>query len=637
MYILHIIPISRAMSRERLTYWSPENVLLGAVVHVPLRSREIPGIVVKAEPAADVKSEVRSSEFRLRKITDRTTVPLFSPALIEAAEQTAIHTASTTGAVLGALLPAPLLENIENLALNPDRWKSDVRSGVLSEELVFQSEEEDRLTRYKSLIRESFARGESVYLCVPTIVDVEHLEEALGRGIEEYTVLLHSGLSKKQARENLSKIMHNEHPVLIVGTGSYITAERPDIKTIIIERENSRAYKLPARPYIDLRYFIEAYAKTRKIRLIFGGLPLRIETLWRYEAHELSDLMPPMMRLLNGAPHAVIDMREKKDRLPGKATGSEFEVLSSEVKEMLAHAIEHGDRCLLFVARRGLAPLTVCQDCGSVVRGTHDDAPMVLHRSPSGNVFVSHVTGEVRDAHERCKVCQSWRLEALGIGVERVEAELEAAFPALKLFRVDQDAAATHKQTRSALRKFYATPGSALIATERVLAYLSDSVEHSAVISIDSLLSLPEWKVSERTFSLLLKIRAITQKSYLVQTRKADQSIIVQALKGNVGEFYRNEIALREALGYPPFTVLIKFSIVGTLARSTEELQKLLTYLEPFGIEPYPAPLHVGRNRYACHALIRVERTSWPDAKLLSRLTELPPYIAVDVNPEHLL
>lgn len=623
------------MSREVLTYWSPLDISLGSIVQVPLRNREISGIVVKTENVSDVRALVRKSGFLIKKITNRKTLPLFSPFLIKAVEMTATYMGTTTGAVLGGLLPAPLLSAVASLRLPVDRWQRLEFSdwGVAAEELIFQSDDADRLTRYKSLIRETFARDESVYLCVPTIAHVEQMAEALGRGIEEYTICLHSGLSKKKAQENVYKIIHDKHPVLVVGTGAYVVLERPDMKTIILERENSRAYKLTSRPYLDLRYVIEAYAKARKIKLILGSLPLRIETLWRYEANELSDLAQPAFRLLSGAPSAIIDMRQEGD----KATGARFQLFSAELKRMLAYAQKHSDRCLVFATRRGLATLIVCQDCGSIVRASQGNSPMVLHKGPRGNVFVSHVSGEIRDAAERCKVCQSWRLEALGIGVERVVEELARLFPAIKPFRVDRDTTTTHKQIKSVIKEFYASPGGVLVATERALAYLDEPIEHSAIVSIDSLLSLPEWKVSERTFSLLLKIRSISQKSYLVQTRKTDQSIIEHALKGNIGDFYRTEIALRKALGYPPFTVLIKLSITGSLARASDEMQKLVNYLEPFGIEAYPEPLYMGRNRYVCHALIRVERTSWPDPTLLEQLSALPPYIAIDVNPESLL
>lgn len=632
MQVLYVIPIARTMSRETLTYWSPEPVSAGSIVYVPLRNREIPGMVVKSEPISDVRAEVRTSDFRIKKIGSRKPIPLFSPALIKAAEATAIFMGTTTGAVLGGLLPAPLLEAAHRLKVPSKRWES-APAAALPEELIFQSEDVDRLIRYKSLIRETFAREESVYLCVPTLADAQQLTEKLGRGIEEYTVTLHSGLTAKELREAAAKVLRTEHPLLIVGTGAYIALERPDIKTIIIDRENSRAYKLPTRPYLDLRNFIEAYAKTRRVKLILGGLPLRIETLWRYEEHELSELVQPAFRLLTAAPHAIIDMREET----GKAAGSKFQLFSTELKRMFQYALETGERCLVFVARRGLATLVMCQDCGSIVRDENGISPMVLHKGQRGNVLVSHVTGEVRSAHERCKVCESWRLEALGIGVERVAEEIAVLFPALKQFRVDQETAGTHKQIAAAVKKFYASPGGALIATERALAYLDEPIEHCGVVSIDSLLSLPEWKVSERIFSLLLKIRAISQKSYVVQTRKGDQSLIEDAVRGNIGDFYRNEIALRRALGYPPFTVLIKLSIVGTLARATAEMQKLLAYLEPFGIEAYPEPLHIGRNRFACHALIRVGRDSWPDQTLLEKLAALPPYVAVDVNPENLM
>lgn len=634
MKILHVIPIARGISREVFTYWSPETVSLGSIVFIPLRNREVPGIVIREEDAETLRAEVRNAAFKLRKIASRASIPLFSPAFIEAAQKTGTTLASTTGAVLSGLLPAAILEALETLPTVPDRWKESSQNPKVaqSEQLIFQAQAGDRMSRYRSLIRESFARNESIYLAVPTIVDAERMTEELAKGVESHTILFHSNLTKKEVGKRLITALTNEHPVLIIATGSFICVERPDIKTIIVERENARAYKLPTRPYVDLRLFIEYYARARNVRLILSGLPLRVETLWRYEEHEFSDLMPPIFRLLQAALSVIIDMR-KNHRLPG----TPFRVLSEEVREMIRVSVQLGERTLLFTSRRGLAPITMCQDCGSIVRTEDGDLPMMLQQGPNGNVFVSHTTGEIRDAKEKCRVCKSWRLEALGIGIERIEEELEVILPEAHVIRVDQDAAATHRQVSEAVKLFYASPGAILLATERGLSYLNEPIEHSAVISIDSLLSLPEWKVSERTFSLLLKIREITTKSYLVQTRKTDQSIIEYALKGNVMDFLRSEIELRRLLSYPPFSVLIKLSVMGTLLRVTEEMQALLTELESFGIAPYPAPLHAGKNRFRYDALIRVGRNSWPAPEMLEKLAALPPHVAIDVNPEQLL
>lgn len=631
MKILQVIPIARGISKEVLSYFSAQGAPRGSIVFVPLRNREVPGLVLHESDAHALKNEVRGLHFEIKKANTKRSISLFSPALISAGEKTASFHATATGAVLSALLNAKLLASVRLLKLPSRRFENDsTHPRTVADILIFQAEEEERLSRYKSIIRECFARHESVFIAAPTLIDAERLAEHLGRGIEDYTFVFHGNLAGVEMARRLKKVFATSHPVLIVGTPSFICIERPDVRTIIVERENSASFKLQSRPYLDFRYLIEAYAKERGVRLILGGLPLRIETLARFETHELNELTTPAFRLLQGAENSIIDMRTKQE------STRTFEVLSPPLKELLQKTIDENDHALLFVARRGLAPLTICQDCGSVVKASDGETPMALHTGPRGNIFVSHVTGEMRDAHERCKTCNSWRLQELGIGIERVESEVKKYFPTARIIRIDQDTARTPKQIHDLVTTFYATPGSILICTERALAYLGEKIAYTGVVSIDTLLSLPEWKISERIFSILLKLRGITNKKYLLQTRNPLAPLLSHALSGNIADFMRGEIEKRKMLGYPPFTILIKCSIVGTINHVSDSMRALLSTFEHYGLEPYPAPLALGRNRYVFHALMKLEPELWPELEVLAKIAALPPHVAVDVNPETL-
>jgi primosomal protein N' (replication factor Y) (superfamily II helicase) len=638
MKILEVIPIARGVGAQVLSYFSLEARGEGSIIFVPLRNREVPGLILREEDAHEMKSTVRGMEFQLKKVSNKRALPLFSPALIHAADKTATFYATTTGAVLSALLPQKLLECVKTFKLAEGRWGEKVeRSRTLSDVLIFQADDEERLARYKSIIRECFARKESVFIAVPTLIDATRLYEHLSRGVEEFTFLLHSALTVKEMKAALTRALTSEHPVLIIGTPAFVSVERPDMRTIIVERENASAYKIPARPYLDFRRLIEYYALKRGIRLIFGGLPLRLETISRYETHDVGELTVPIFRLLRAAPAKLIDMRRTEEKRTRFSPPASFEILSPELLTTIETSVREGDRMLLFAARRGLAPVTVCQDCGATVRAEDNLSPMTLYKGPRGNIFVSHVTGEMRDAHERCRICKSWRLQELGIGIERIEEAVAKRFPTAQLLRVDKETTGTHKQVRDAVKRFFGTPGSILIGTERVLAYLREPLEHCAVVSVDSLLSLPEWKIAEKTFSMLLKMRALAQKSYLIQTRAVSRELIENALEGNIADFVRRELALRKRWHYPPFAVLIKLSVSGSLERVSNEMRALLERFEPFGLEPYPAPLSLGRNRFVFHALMRRNEKRWPEHEVLEALQKLPPHMAIDINPENLL
>ena len=271
MKVVHVIPISRGILLDRLSYFTSQNVALGSTVSVPLRKKIVHAVVVGIEDASTIKSDLKSSSFALRKLEHVESHDFLSEAFMQSAAQTADYYASSTGSVLHALIPKTLLAGLREVH-TPELSEKIKNNNTSSEQLVLQAEDEERFTHYKSLIREEFARHASVFMCVPTVEDISKAQRALEKGIEQYTYIFHSGLTKKRFVELWNKLLAETHPVLIVATGQYMCVPRKDIGTIIVEREGSRAYKIPSRPFLDIRTFASIYAKKIHARLLFGDM-----------------------------------------------------------------------------------------------------------------------------------------------------------------------------------------------------------------------------------------------------------------------------------------------------------------------------------------------------------------------------
>jgi len=555
---------------------------------------------------------------------------LLLPEFVSATRITADYFATTTGAILHSTVPSAIWNDIGKAKTSSA--KGAVKKELTSRRMILQSEINDRFGSYKSLVREEFAKKSSVFLLVPTIQDAEKAKGFLQKGVENYTFVLHSKLSKKEILTRWKNALKSEHPVLIIATGSFLSIPRLDLSTIIIERENSRSYKQFNRPFMDMRILAENLAKERKIRIIFGDLPLSIDTMWRYKENELDELSPPRLRTLREASQTLVDMKDKKHQKAGK-----FEAVSNELKALVSNTIETNKNMFVFTARRGLAPSTTCRDCGSPVLCHECEAPIVLHGTSKGNRFICHACGASRSADERCKGCASWKLQTLGIGVQLVEKILKEEFPKAEIFVIDKDTASTHKRASALIDKFYATKGAVLIGTEMALSYLDKPIENSAIATMDSLFSLPEWRMSEKILSLLLKIKENTENEMLIQTRKPEQKIFDFIQKGNLVDFYKDEIKKRKQFGYPPFSIFIKVSVVGTPDRVSKEMEYLKKLLNKYDIQIYPSSIKVARGKFAMHGLLRVLRKDWPNEEIVEILRSLPPHFSIDVDPESLL
>jgi primosomal protein N' (replication factor Y) len=268
---------------------------------------------------------------------------------------------------------------------------------------------------------------------------------------------------------------------------------------------------------------------------------------------------------------------------------------------------------------------------------TECSASVVLHKGNDENYFLCHSCGSLRHARERCAACRSWRLEAFGIGTERIEEEVRTALPGRTVTVLSSDTARTHTQAQRIVQAFYADPSSVLIGTELALPYLKKHVPLVSVVSLDSLLSLASWNIYERIASTLTRLREVAGEELIVQTRRPESDILTQIVSGNFSSFYRTELRARKTLGYPPYTVIIKVSVTGTQAHVTAQMEAARTALLPYELITFSRMLKAPGSKHTLHGFLRVSRDVWPDPELSARLQALGPGYEIIVDPDSIL
>ena len=194
-------------------------------------------------------------------------------------------------------------------------------------------------------------------------------------------------------------------------------------------------------------------------------------------------------------------------------------------------------------------------------------------------------------APDRCPYCQSWRLESYGIGTQMVAEEMKGFFPGAKIFEMDSDSVPNEKAGKKIAEEFLSLPagqasgGGILVGTEMIFSYINQSVDRVVAMSVDGLFTLPEFKINEKVFHLLLKLKSLAKKFFIIQTRFPELPIFDNVLRGNISGFYKEEIESRKLFQYPPFKLLIKITKEGKnenqLNKEIEALQKILAEWSP--------------------------------------------------------
>lgn len=620
MRLVTVIPIAKGIFRQELSYFTSKNIEPGALVTIPVRKKIAPALVVSSQDAKKIKTNLRRAEFALKPIKEIGTKNFLRPEFVEVCKKIADYFISPAGAVIKDFLPQAILSSttpdIKNNGKKADFGRHEI--------LIFQQAKEERLQSYKSVIREEFAKNRSVFFCVPSVADIEELSPEIKRGIEKYTVILHNNLAGKKIKELWNYAVNEEHPILIIATKSFLSLPRNDIGTLIMERESSSFYKLRTRPYVDTRKAAEIIASKLKIRLIFGDTVIRTET---YSKHKIS------------ASHRIMSSAEQ---ILANVQGKPFEAIGEKLEQMLREAAEKNERVILFSNRRGYNPITVCNDCSRPVLCEKCDSPLVLHKNEGERKikFICHKCLTETSVPEKCPYCQSWRLQTLGSGVQKAEEEIIKKFRNAKIFRMDSDSVKNKKAGAQIAEKFYNTPGAILVGTEMIFSYANKPVEKTAIISIDALFTLPDFRINEKILKILLQLRSLAQKTFLIQTRLQGQQIFEDAMRGNVSNFYKSELETKKHFQYPPFKTFIKITKEGKdKEKLKKEIQVLAKKLEEWAPLAYSAFIPKIKNQHIWHLIIKLEPDAWPDQhrELHNILSYLTPDWKINVDPESLL
>jgi primosomal protein N' (replication factor Y) len=652
MYIATVIPIKKGFQKEYLTYFSAADIPLGSIVSIPVRLKTIDAIVVSMEDARSMKSDIKNAEYQLKKIAGVKGSSPFTREFFAACSRMKDYSVSSTGSIIQAMMPNVFLDNITQLNEQAKIEVEGRNENIKHEKLIFQALMTDRIAFYRTLIREAFAKKESIFICVPTRYDIEEWKKALVKGIEQYVFAFHSDMTKKSLINTYNEVTSNTHPVLIIGTGMFLSIPRPDIKTIILEHESSDSYKQMGKPYLDIRSFVEVLSSMQKSKLIISDTLLRPDTLNRHDEGELGEVHPPHFRLPAAERQMIVDMKEEVDDKGSK----KFKVLSAKTIGMIEHAITHGESVFLFSIRKGLAGVTVCHDCGHTLLCPNCSAPVVLYGAKQRNatkvtketsrIFMCNKCGHKESTEVKCPECSSWNLTPLGIGTDRVYAEVKELFKNADIIQIDKEATPTDKEAKLAINTFYKNEGSILIGTEMAFSYMHTAVTHSAIISLDGLLSIPSFNITQKILHIIEKLQSITTRNLVIQTRLPDNQILEYILSGNVLPLYREDLRERKAFGYPPFKRLIKITFTGT-ASETEKarnyLDRILSAYEP---QIFSAFIGKVKGQYITNTIIKINPKEWrlptgdltpSQSDLAEILFILPQAFSINVDPEDLL
>ena len=489
---------------------------------------------------------------------------------------------------------------------------------------------------YVEAIAASLAAGRPALVLVPEIALALPLVDRLRADLEARVALVHSGLGDGERADEWRRIRAGDVDI-VVGTRLAVVAPLADVGVVIVDEEHDPAYKSDRTPRLQARDSAIRLADLAGAALVLGSATPAVDSLGLALDGTYDRIVLPERASGTAPAVTVVDLRAEL------ADGNRG-LLSTTLDEALtALDTAAGEQAILVLNRRGTASVVLCRDCGHVQACPDCERPLVYHQA--GTTLRCHHCGRATPLATRCPSCGSPRIRYLGGGTERVEREVRAGHPELRVARLDRDVAERRGAAERVLDAFAAGQIDALVGTSLVAKGLDvPAVTLVGVVSSDVALNLPDERAAERTYQLLCQAvgragRGERPGRAILQTYQPDHPVIRAVASGDGETFYAEELELRRRFGSPPFGRLVKLTVAlpdrAAAEREGEAMaERLRDRARDHGTTVIgPAPAYIARrnDRWRYHVILR-------GADPVGALGGDPgPPWSVDVDPESLL
>ncbi|MFH0977025.1 MAG: primosomal protein N' [Spirochaetota bacterium] len=639
------------------TYSVPDDldVQPGMRVKVNFRNRTLTAFVRKVHSEKPDFKGIKD----VGKVIDPS--PIFDDRLIALAEYTAVNYLCAAGEAMAMALPSGEKPSARykhpfkhkevaerNIELSAEQ--KNIYDNILNAynnkqnfHLVYGITGSGKTEVYIELAKHVMALGRSVIYLVPEITLSSQIFERLYNVFGAELIVYHSQLTMNQ-RLYSWKRFYSGGAKIAVGTRSAVFLQCPDLGLVIVDEEHDWSYKEHSTPRYNARRLAYHRCKTENAIMLMGSATPSIESL--YTAEQGVFKLHHLKSRFGAAVLPEVDI-VKIDPKKGEAMISTRLLLNSK------RALANGNQAIFLLNRRGFSPTVLCDDCGETLVCPNCSISLNLHRSGK---MICHYCGFTRKLPRECPECGSENILKLGAGTQKVEEVINETFSGHNIHRLDQDSTKKKYAIFGIVEKMSKGEIDILLGTQMVAkGFDFHNVSVVGVLLADIGLNMPDFRASERIFSLLIQVagrcgRGDVSGKVIIQTLD-DSNVIFSYLKTHdyMG-FYKYELSMRKALQYPPFTRLARLLVRGKKEEKViESINNLKAALEkeiqntgsPISVlGPVSAPLSRISNNFRYHIILKSK-----DAESIRRvvravkniITAKDLYLEIDIDPYDIL
>lgn len=414
---------------------------------------------------------------------------------------------------------------------------------------------------FVKLIERCLALGRKALILVPEIGLTPQMIYRLKAAFGDRVAVQHSALNHTE-RFLQWQMIQDGGADIVVGTRSAVFAPLKDIGLIIIDEEQEHTYRSESAPRFSAHEVARQRAAENGSLLLLASATPSTESY--YAARMGKYQLVTLTQRYGGNPLPTVEMVDMRAEL---AAGNPGDV-SCTMENAIRKTLENGKQAILLLNRRGYHTVTVCEDCGQVLKCEKCSVPMVYHKA-KGELLCHYCGSSMHPAPKHCPSCGG-KLQYTGFGTQKVEEELAQLFPQARILRMDQDSTSTKDAHERLLAQFGRHEYDIMLGTQMVAKGLDfEDVTLVGVLGIDSLLFAQGFRACENVFDLITQVvgrggRAKSPGHAIIQTVAPDDVALNLAAQQDYDAFYEQEILFRKLSLYPPFCRLCMVGFSGT-------------------------------------------------------------------------
>ncbi|MDR3199928.1 MAG: primosomal protein N' [Spirochaetales bacterium] len=656
VFNIPVIPFDRSFTYTWGALLEP-----GCRVVAPFHGRTLTGFVTSASAAApSAKYEIKS----IKRVVDE--LPLFDAAYLDFAKWVASLYFASLGETLSAMIPGGRRESevsgiavgeeeVAETPLNLSPEQNQAVETILASpggmSYLFGITGSGKTEVFLRAAAGTLDESRSVIYLVPEIALTGQVADAIRSRFGKRAAILHSRLTPSQRLAEWRRITRGEAR-LVVGARSAVFAPLENLGLIILDEEHEGSYKSGASPRYHARQVAMRRCADSGARLVMGSATPSVEAFHLMHSGKLKEIRLSRRLAGGGLPQVEVVNLAGQDG-----------AFSRRLKEAVLAEWKAGRQSILFLNRRGFSHFFHCNSCGYEMKCKNCSVGLTYHKKRGR--MMCHYCGYTAKLPDVCPECGSLDVGFFGFGTEKIEEEAERVFPELRIARLDTDAVKAKGNLEHTLTDFREGRIDLLLGTQMVAKGLNfRGVNLVGIVLADTGLHLPDFRALERTFALIVQVagragRFAQGGRVIVQTYCPDNAAIRSAVEAaGAGEnsqnsalenFYRNELDVRKALSFPPFSRLFRLVFRGksladvssSAAVYARALQEKLDARSAFILGPSECPLAVISANHRYQLLVRTTAFGGVHAGLKQILSSLKTpqgvYLEIDVDPVSLL